>query len=55
MEQDEMIKIPYVVHEGDMAREERKQKRLWILLLAETVIIGVFICQKFITALRTNR
>lgn len=33
MEQDTMIMIPYVVHEGDMAREERKQKRLWILTI----------------------
>ena len=25
--------VPYVVHEADMARQERTIKRLWILLL----------------------
>lgn len=32
--------VPYVVHEADMARQERTIKRLWILLL---VIVGLFV------------
>lgn len=32
--------IPLVVHEGDMARLERMNKRLWILCL---VLIGIII------------
>lgn len=32
--------VPYVVHESDMARQERTIKRLWILLL---VIVGLFV------------
>lgn len=30
--------VPYVVHEADMARQERTIKRLWILLLVMTVL-----------------
>lgn len=33
--------VPYVVHESDMARQERTIKRLWILLL---VLIVLFVC-----------
>lgn len=32
--------VPYVVHESDMARQERTIKRLWILLL---VLIVLFV------------
>ena len=32
--------VPYVVHEADMARQERTIKRLWILLL---VVIVLFV------------
>lgn len=30
---DELLKIPYAVHEGDMARMERANRRLWILCI----------------------
>lgn len=30
--------VPYVVHESDMARQERTIKRLWILLLVLVVL-----------------
>lgn len=30
--------VPYVVHEADMARQERTIKRLWILLLVLVVL-----------------
>ena len=32
--------VPYVVHESDMARQERTIKRLWILLL---VLMGLLV------------
>lgn len=32
--------VPYVVHESDMARQERTIKRLWILLL---ILIVLFV------------
>lgn len=31
--------VPYVVHESDMARQERTIKRLWILLLVLIVLL----------------
>ena len=36
--------VPYIVHESDMAREERKQQRLWIALILETIValIAIF-------------
>lgn len=53
MEQDEMIMFPYVVHESDMAREERKQMRLCLLMILET--IGVFICLKLLSTTFKNK
>ena len=52
MKQDEMLMIPYVVHESDMAREERKQKRLWMIVILQ---IGVIICQRLISVLKISR
>jgi hypothetical protein len=48
MEQKEndLIMFPYVVHESDMAREERKQERLWILILAITLLAGLIAWKK---------
>lgn len=31
--------VPYVVHEADMARQERTIKRMWILLLVMLVLL----------------
>ena len=31
--------VPFIVHEGDMARLERTIKRLWILLLVTLVLL----------------
>lgn len=45
MEQD-LITIPYVAHEGDMAREERKQRRLWALLIALILLTGLVVWKK---------
>ena len=47
MKQDEMVMVPYVVHEGDMAREERKQRRFWLLIVLQT--IGVILCLKLLS------
>lgn len=33
--------VPYIVHEGDMARMERSNKRLWIVILVLIVIVIV--------------
>ena len=52
MKQDELITIPFVVHEADMAREERKQIRLLLLSVLQTV--GVIICLKLISASKRN-
>lgn len=52
MKQDEMIMIPWVLHEGDMAREERKQARLLFLIAG---ILGAILCQEFISAKKTNK
>lgn len=43
---DEMIMIPYVAHESDMAREERKQRRLWILLMIQVLITSLIVWKK---------
>lgn len=31
--------VPYIVHEADMARQERTIKRLWILLILTIVLL----------------
>ena len=31
--------VPYVVHEGDMARMERSNKRLWIVILVLIILL----------------
>lgn len=31
--------VPYIVHEGDMARMERSNKRLWIIILVLIVLL----------------
>ena len=52
MKQDEMIMIPWVLHEGDMAREERKQVRLVVLIAG---ILGAILCLEFISAKKTSK
>lgn len=36
----DVITIPYLVHEGDMARQERTIKRLWILCIVLVVLLA---------------
>ena len=31
--------VPYIVHEGDMARTERSNRRLWIIVLVLIVLL----------------
>lgn len=38
------VNVPYVVHESEMARSERNNKRLWIVIL---VLIGALIGTNF--------
>ena len=41
--ENDLITFPYVIHESDMAREERKQRRLWIALVLETFLTAIVI------------
>ena len=36
---DDTAMIPYFVHEGEMARAERTNKRLWIVIIALIVCL----------------
>lgn len=33
MNDDDLAMIPYFVHEGEMARSERTNKRLWVIII----------------------
>ena len=46
MKREETLMVPYIAHEGVMARMERTQKRLSILLILESLLIGVILCRK---------
>ena len=37
--EDQKMSVPYIVHEGDMARLERTNKRLWILSILLVVLL----------------
>ena len=39
MEDKDVVVIPYIVHEGDMARQERTIKRLWILCILLVILL----------------
>lgn len=39
MNEDKTAMIPYFVHEGEMARAERTNKRLWILCLVLILLL----------------
>lgn len=39
MENKPVESVPYLVHEADMARQERTIKRLWILLILVIVLL----------------
>ena len=39
MEDKDVVMIPYIVHEGDMARQERTIKRLWILCILLIILL----------------
>lgn len=50
-----MEQIPFITVESQMARMERTQKRLAILVMIQSVIIGVFLCLERISDKRTNK
>jgi hypothetical protein len=37
--EEQKVSVPYIVHEGDMARLERTNKRLWILSILLVVLL----------------
>lgn len=37
--EEQKVNVPYIVHEGDMARLERTNKRLWILSILLVVLL----------------
>lgn len=39
MDTNSNLNVPYVVHEGDMARLERTIKRLWMLCILLTLLL----------------
>lgn len=41
MNEDKTAMIPYFVHEGEMTRTERNNKRLWILCLILILLLTV--------------
>jgi len=40
MKENEIIMIPYLAHEGDMARQERTIKRLWVLCIILILLLA---------------
>ena len=41
-----MEQIPFIAVEAQMARLERTQKRLSIIVIVQAIVIGVFLCLK---------
>lgn len=41
MDNEKIITVPYIVHEGEMARAERQLKRLWIALIVTITLLAV--------------
>ena len=37
--EEKIVNVPYIVHEADMARQERTIKRLWILCILLIVLL----------------
>lgn len=48
----EQVKVPYVVHESDLARSDLKNKRLWMTLNG---MIGVLAVILIATIIRSSR
>ena len=56
MEQNETLKFPYIVHESDMARDERREKRLiGLIALLIVALAGEAICRRFISPTLISR
>ena len=56
----EQVNVPYTVHESDLARSDRKNKRLWITLNSVLAVAGIILIIEIIrgstneTSKRTN-
>ena len=56
MEQNRTADLPYIVHESDMARAERKERRLLgVIALLIVALVGEGICQRFISQKQTSK
>ena len=56
MEQSETIEIPYIVHESDMARFERRERRMFgVIALLIVALAGEVICRRFLLPTRTSK
>lgn len=56
MKPDETLKFPYIVHESDMARDERREKRLiCVIALLIVALAGEAICRRFISPKQISR
>ena len=56
MEQNGTLKFPYIVHESDMARDERREKRLiGLIALLIVALAGEAICRRFISPTLTSK
>lgn len=56
MKQDETVQIPYIVHESDMARIERRERRMWgVIALLIVALAGETICRRFLSPKQISR
>ena len=56
MEQGKTIQTPYIVHESDMARDERREKRLiGLIALLIVALAGEVICRRFISQTQISK
>lgn len=56
MKPDETLKFPYIVHESDMARDERREKRLiGLIALLIVALAGEVICRRFISQTQISK
>ena len=56
MVQDRTLQVPYIEHESDMARNERKERRLiGVIALLIVTLAGELICRKSISQRQTEK
>lgn len=56
MKQDDTVQIPYIVHESDMARIERRERKMWgVIALLIVALAGEVICRRFISQTQISK